>query len=113
MFVGTIPAGLEIDHLCQNRWCVNPHHLEAVTLRENRRRGRGWAGVNARKTACPKGHPLDGVKSDGRRYCKRCDADRAMAKYYADPKASNRARAERRARAKVVAASLARLEDAS
>ena len=34
-FVGAVPAGLQLDHLCENRWCVNPHHLEPVTQREN------------------------------------------------------------------------------
>lgn len=38
---GAIPAGLQIDHLCRVRECVNPDHLEAVSQRENIRRGRG------------------------------------------------------------------------
>jgi hypothetical protein len=56
-FVGPIPAGLEIDHLCRIPPCVNPAHLEAVTPRENQLRGYGWSGRNARKTHCPQGHP--------------------------------------------------------
>ena len=54
---GTIPAGLEIDHLCRVRCCINPDHLEAVTHQENTRRGEGASGTNVRKTHCPSGHP--------------------------------------------------------
>ena len=38
-YVGPIPDGLQIDHLCRNKWCVNPEHLEPVTCRENALRG--------------------------------------------------------------------------
>ena len=53
---GPIPDGLQLDHLCRNRRCVRPSHLEPVTCRENLRRGNGWAGRNAQKTHCKYGH---------------------------------------------------------
>lgn len=73
---GPIPAGLQIDHLCRNRRCVNTKHLEAVTRRENILRGIGPTAVNARKTQCDAGHALAGdnlrVSPNGRRECKEC-----------------------------------------
>ncbi len=51
-----IPKGLEADHLCRVRHCVNPDHIEFVTLRENQLRGYGVSGINARKTHCVRGH---------------------------------------------------------
>ena len=53
---GVIPAGLTIDHTCRNRCCVNPDHLELVTLWENVLRGNTLARSNASKTHCSKGH---------------------------------------------------------
>lgn len=56
---GPIPAGLHIDHLCRNKGCVNPAHLEAVTQKENTLRGIGLSAQNAKKTHCKYGHPLN------------------------------------------------------
>lgn len=75
LFRSYIPEGLQIDHRCRNRKCVNPDHLEIVTCRENLMRGIGVAAINIRKTHCPQGHPYDEDNTHsykGRRKCKQC-----------------------------------------
>ena len=52
LWVGPIPPGYEVDHLCGVRLCCRPEHLEAVTHRENVRRSANHVGVKARKTVC-------------------------------------------------------------
>jgi hypothetical protein len=58
-FIGPIPKGLQIDHLCRTPSCCHPKHLEPVTSRENSARGEGFVGQNLRKTHCPKGHEFN------------------------------------------------------
>lgn len=70
--VGEIPEGLVLDHLCRNRMCVNPEHLEPVTVAENIHRGNGPSAINKRKTHCPQGHWYDYYQKRGERACKRC-----------------------------------------
>ncbi len=58
-WVGPIPDGLTLDHLCKNRACFNPGHLELATSGENVMRGEGACAKNARKTHCPRNHEYD------------------------------------------------------
>jgi hypothetical protein len=74
-----IPDGLELDHLCRNRACVRPDHLEAVAPKVNQQRGMSPSGVNSRKTQCPRGHEYSVQatgKRAGRRRCVECHRER-------------------------------------
>lgn len=87
---GSIPEGLELDHLCRNRGCVNPKHLEAVSHQENIKRS-AWGERNSfTETCCPKGHNYEeagfyvSYYKDGRpkqRECKICASDRGRIRY--------------------------------
>ncbi len=76
-FRGPIPSGLTIDHLCRNRLCVNPSHLEPVTNWENILRGTSWAAKNIDKTHCIRGHLFDSsntaLRPNGHRTCRACE----------------------------------------
>lgn len=79
---GPIPGHLPLDHLCRVRSCINPDHLEAVTLKENLLRGESPSAKCARKTHCSKGHPFDVVRSDHSRQCRRCSNERGRISYH-------------------------------
>jgi len=78
LYKGPIPDGLELDHLCRNRCCVNPDHLEPVTRQANILRGMGLCAENAKKTHCSNGHPYDEKNTyvrkrvSGGRACRTC-----------------------------------------
>jgi hypothetical protein len=79
---GPIPDGYQVDHLCRNKGCVNPSHLEAVTPQVNVLRSTSFAAREARVTHCPRGHAYDEnntyiVRREGqrpKRQCRRCKA---------------------------------------
>lgn len=80
---GMIPSGMELDHLCRVRHCVNPYHLDAVSHRENCRRGnvgRAARERGRRITHCKYGHLFDVANTyrapNGRRSCRACGRDR-------------------------------------
>ena len=76
MSIGPIPEGLQLDHLCRVRNCVNPEHLEPVTARENTMRSTSISALNAVKTHCVNGHPFSDdntvILKSGWRDCLHC-----------------------------------------
>lgn len=97
IYRGGIPAGKVLDHLCRQRHCVNPYHLEIVSPKENTLRGESAPALNAQKNACPAGHVYteSNTYRDGRnkRYCRECQRMRASSRR----KRSARVRSRRRA----------------
>lgn len=85
-FIGPIPEGHTIDHLCRVRNCYNPAHLEAVTRGENVLRGEGLAAVAARRDCCKHGHVYDEentyITKGGTRTCRTCRRE-GLRRWYA------------------------------
>lgn len=75
-FVGSIPEGMVLDHLCRVRDCFNPSHLEPVTIKENTMRGDTITARHAKKTHCLSGHPYSKENTyrppNGGRGCRAC-----------------------------------------
>lgn len=86
-FKGPIPESLVLDHLCRNRACCNPEHLEPVTRKENTRRGLRGPGWGERDiTHCKRGHeftPENTYRSKVGRVCRACKLARDAERYAA------------------------------
>jgi len=79
---GPVPAGLQLDHLCRNRACIDPEHLEAVTCRVNLMRGETQAAYKAAQTHCVNGHEFTPENTysyvNKKRMCRRCAIERTQ-----------------------------------
>jgi hypothetical protein len=88
-FIGPVPEGKQLDHICRVRRCCNPEHVEPVTRRVNILRGESFAAHNATVTHCPKGHPYDEANTVRHKLGRNCRECRRQGK------------ADRRAKAKM------------
>lgn len=97
LMVDEIPQGMQLDHRCHtedpqcpggraclHRRCLNPHHLDLVTSRQNTlRSAHAISAIHATKTHCPQGHPYDAANTyvcpQGKRSCRTCTRDRGRA----------------------------------
>lgn len=104
--IGPLPpksSGMQLDHICRNRVCVNPSHLQLVAARVNTLRSPiAPASVNARKTHCKHGHPLEGVNltvlANGDRSCRTCRnaiAERSRRRQGYNPRPAIRTRCQK------------------
>lgn len=78
MCVGPIPKGYTLDHLCRTPPCVNPLHLQPISIADNVLRGEGAPAINRRKTHCINGHALSGSNlrisaDEKKRICRKCE----------------------------------------
>jgi len=74
-FIGAVPDGLVLDHLCRNRACANPDHLRVVTHQVNILCGSGATARHAKKTHCVHGHeytPENTLKVRNGKRCRTC-----------------------------------------
>jgi hypothetical protein len=85
LFVGPIPEGLQLDHLCRQRACCNPAHLEPVTSRENTLRGTHPNAIASRLPHCRSGHEFTPENTrltrQGKRLCRECDRAARRVRY--------------------------------
>ena len=88
LFIEKIPSKLQSDHLCRNRGCVNPTHIEPVSQKINILRGYGPCAINSKKEKCKRGHPFtpDNIITQRSfkphwRQCKQCEIKRNKERY--------------------------------